>query len=137
MFVRSSYVFTCLPVLDVRVLMRSSMYLSICLSLLDVRVLMRSSYVFVSPFIWVGCAGRSVCLSVYLGLMCREKFLPEAGLESWEWVLILTVPFALTALLNDVSFLGRISSLGILAGEAFAITLLVTAAAGAQQRPLS
>ena len=80
-----------------------------------------------------------ICLSVYLCLLfvCREKFLPEAGLQSWEWVLILTVPFALTALLNDVSFLGRLSSLGILAGEAFAITLLVTAATGTHQQALN
>eukprot|EP00656_Telonema_subtile_P013904 TRINITY_DN17069_c0_g1_i2.p1 TRINITY_DN17069_c0_g1~~TRINITY_DN17069_c0_g1_i2.p1 ORF type:complete len:455 (-),score=105.03 TRINITY_DN17069_c0_g1_i2:37-1401(-) len=70
--------------------------------------------------------GSCVAYIKYMGDNLH-KFLPEAGVPSWVWILLLTLPFCGASLLDDVSILGRISFIGIVAGEAFAITLLATA----------
>ena len=77
-----------------------------------------------------------------------ERFLPIAGLRSPEWIGCLAGLFCLTStleghnehlnpnlhprthrdkLLEDVSVLSKISSLGLVAGLTFAVTILITA----------
>lgn len=79
--------------------------------------------------------GSSVGWMKYIGDNCA-RFLPGAGLSGSAWVGTFTVPLLLCVFVDDVTPLERLSFVGLLAGQAFAL-LTVGKAASAGEGLLS